>query len=135
MLDVSRLEVFYGEARAIRGVDLRIENGEIASVVGPNGAGKSTLVNALAGLLRDRTGSIEMDGADLMRPAAHQVCEYGIAIVPEGRRIFSGMSVRGQPRARRLSPRRPARTAKSGSRACTSSSPSSASGPSSAPGR
>ena len=93
MLDVSRLEVFYGEARAIRGLDLRIENGEIASVVGPNGAGKSTLVNALAGLLRDRTGSIELDGADLMRPAAHEVCEHGVAIVPEGRRIFSGMSV------------------------------------------
>ena len=93
MLDVSRLEVFYGEARAIRGIDLRMENGEIASVVGPNGAGKSTLVNALAGLVRDRTGSIVLDGADLMRPAAHEVCGHGVAIVPEGRRIFSGMSV------------------------------------------
>jgi branched-chain amino acid transport system ATP-binding protein len=93
LLDVSRLEVFYGEARAIRGIDLRMENGEIASVVGPNGAGKSTLVNALAGLVRDRTGSIVLDGADLMRPAAHEVCDHGVAIVPEGRRIFSGMSV------------------------------------------
>jgi branched-chain amino acid transport system ATP-binding protein len=93
LLDVSRLEVFYGEARALRGVDLRIEDGEIVSVVGPNGAGKSTLVNSLAGLLRDRTGSIELDGVDLMRPAVHEVCDHGLAIVPEGRRIFSGMSV------------------------------------------
>ena len=93
MLDVSRLEVFYGEARALRGVDLRIEDGEIVSVVGPNGAGKSTLVNSLAGLLRDRIGSIELDGVDLMRPAVHEVCDHGLAIVPEGRRIFSGMSV------------------------------------------
>ena len=93
MLDVSRLEVFYGEARALRGVDLRIEDGEIVGVVGPNGAGKSTLVNSLAGLLRDRIGSIELDGVDLMRPAVHEVCDHGLAIVPEGRRIFSGMSV------------------------------------------
>jgi branched-chain amino acid transport system ATP-binding protein len=93
LLDVRGLNVYYGEARAVRGVDLRIEEGEIASVVGPNGAGKSTLVNALAGLLRDRTGEIELDGHDLMRPAGHEVCDFGIAIVPEGRRIFSGMSV------------------------------------------
>jgi branched-chain amino acid transport system ATP-binding protein len=93
LLDVRNLSVYYGEARAVRGVDLRLEEGEITSVVGPNGAGKSTLVNALAGLLRDRTGEIELDGRDLMRPAGHQVCDYGIAIVPEGRRIFSGMSV------------------------------------------
>jgi branched-chain amino acid transport system ATP-binding protein len=93
LLDVRGLSVYYGEARAVRGVDLRIEEGEIASVVGPNGAGKSTLVNALAGLLRDRTGEIELDGHDLMRPRGHEVCDFGIAIVPEGRRIFSGMSV------------------------------------------
>jgi branched-chain amino acid transport system ATP-binding protein len=93
LLDVSRLEVFYGEARAIRGVDLRIEDGEIVSVVGPNGAGKSTLVNALAGLVRDRTGSVELDGVDLLRPPVHEVGDHGLAIVPEGRRIFSGMSV------------------------------------------
>jgi branched-chain amino acid transport system ATP-binding protein len=94
LLDVRKLSVFYGEARALREVDLRIEDGEIASVVGPNGAGKSTLVNAVAGLLRDRRGEIELDGVDLMRPAGHEVCEHGIAIVPEGRRVFAGMTVR-----------------------------------------
>ena len=106
MLDVSRLEVFYGEARAIRGVDLRIEDGEIASVVGPNGAGKSTLVNALAGLLRDRTGSIEMDGADLMRPAAHEVCELRDRDRARGAPDLLRHVGGGQPRARRLPPRR-----------------------------
>jgi branched-chain amino acid transport system ATP-binding protein len=94
MLTVSDLNVYYGEARALRGVALRIDKGEIVSVVGPNGAGKTTLVNALAGLLRDRTGRIELDGADLTRPQSHEVCGHGIAIVPEGRRVFAGMSVR-----------------------------------------
>jgi branched-chain amino acid transport system ATP-binding protein len=94
MLDVSGLSVFYGEARALRAVDLVIEDGELVSVVGPNGAGKTTLVAAIAGLVRDRSGRITLDGLDLMKPRSHEVCEYGIAIVPEGRRLFAGMSVR-----------------------------------------
>src|SRR5262245_55919105 len=93
MLTVEDLEVFYGEARALRGVDLEIGEDEIVSVVGPSGAGKTTLVNAVGGLLRNRTGRIEIDGVDLMKPASHKVCAHGIAIVPEGRRIFAGMSV------------------------------------------
>jgi branched-chain amino acid transport system ATP-binding protein len=93
LLEVRGLNAFYGQARALRGIDLRIEDGALASVVGPNGAGKSTLVKALTGMVRERTGEIVFDGADLMRPAAHEVCEHGIAIVPEGRRIFAGMSV------------------------------------------
>jgi branched-chain amino acid transport system ATP-binding protein len=94
LLDVRKLSAYYGDARALRDVDLKIADGEIACVVGPNGAGKSTLVNAIAGLLRDRTGEIVLDGADLIRPRAHEVCEHGIAIVPEGRRVFAGMTVR-----------------------------------------
>ena len=93
MLAVSGLSVYYGEARALDRVDLEISDGEIVSVVGPNGAGKTTLVNAIAGVLRDRTGAVELDGADLLRPPSHKVCDHGIAIVPEGRRIFAGMSV------------------------------------------
>jgi branched-chain amino acid transport system ATP-binding protein len=93
MLAVRGLSVYYGEARALNGVDLEIGTGEIVSVVGPNGAGKTTLVNAIAGVLRDRTGAIELDGVDLLRPASHEVCDHGIAIVPEGRRVFAGMSV------------------------------------------
>ena len=93
MLAVRGLNVYYGEARALRGVDVEIGSSEVVSVVGPNGAGKTTLVNAIAGVLRDRTGTIELDGVDLLRPASHEVCDYGIALVPEGRRVFAGMSV------------------------------------------
>jgi branched-chain amino acid transport system ATP-binding protein len=94
MLEVKGLSAFYGDAQALRDVDLRIEDGEIVSVVGPNGAGKTTLVNALAGLLTDRVGEIVLGHVDLARVPGHRVCEHGVAIVPEGRRIFAGMSVR-----------------------------------------
>jgi branched-chain amino acid transport system ATP-binding protein len=94
MLEVRRLSAFYGEAQALRDVDLRIADGEMVSVVGPNGAGKTTLVNALAGLLTDREGEILLDRVDLVRVPGHRVCDHGVAIVPEGRRVFAGMSVR-----------------------------------------
>jgi branched-chain amino acid transport system ATP-binding protein len=94
VLEVRGLSVFYGRARALRDVDLRIDEGEIVSVVGPNGAGKTTLVNAIAGLLRDRRGEILVGGVDLTRLPGHGVCSHGVALVPEGRRIFAGMSVR-----------------------------------------
>jgi branched-chain amino acid transport system ATP-binding protein len=93
VLETRKLSVFYGEAQALHDVDLRVEDGEIVSVVGPNGAGKTTLVNALAGLLTDRVGEIVLDGAQLTRVPGHEICSHGIAIVPEGRRIFAGMSV------------------------------------------
>ena len=94
MLEVRGLSVFYGEARAVRDVDLSIEDGEMVGVVGPNGAGKTTLVNAVAGLLQDREGEIVCDGVDLTRLPGHEVCNHGVAIVPEGRRVFAGMTVR-----------------------------------------
>jgi branched-chain amino acid transport system ATP-binding protein len=94
VLEVRGLSAFYGEAQALHGVDLRIDDGEIVSVVGPNGAGKTTLVNAIAGLLTDRDGEIVLDRVDLTRLPGHRVCDQGVAIVPEGRRVFAGMSVR-----------------------------------------
>jgi branched-chain amino acid transport system ATP-binding protein len=94
MLEVRGLSAFYGEAQALHGVDLRIDGGEIVSVVGPNGAGKTTLVNAIAGLLTDRDGEIVLDQVDLTRLPDHKVGDQGVAIVPEGRRVFAGMSVR-----------------------------------------
>ena len=94
MLEVRALDVFYGEARAVWGVDLDVSEGEIVSIVGPNGAGKSTLVNTIAGLHRGVSGSVVMRGADITRLAGHMVCRHGIAIVPEGRRIFPALSVR-----------------------------------------
>jgi branched-chain amino acid transport system ATP-binding protein len=93
MLEVEKLQAFYGEAIALSGVDLRLDRGEIVCVVGPNGAGKSTLVNAIAGLHRSTRGRILMDGTDLSRVAGHRVCEAGIAVVPEGRRLFPKMTV------------------------------------------
>jgi branched-chain amino acid transport system ATP-binding protein len=94
MLEVRELDVFYGDARALEAVTLDVVSGEIVSIVGPNGAGKSTLVNTLCGIHRPARGTITMDGADITRVASHRVCRHGMAIVPEGRRIFPEMSVR-----------------------------------------
>jgi branched-chain amino acid transport system ATP-binding protein len=93
VLDVEGLHAFYGEAVALSGVDLRLDQSEIVCVVGPNGAGKSTLVNAIAGLHRATRGRIVMDGRDLARVEGHRVCDAGVAVVPEGRRLFPQMSV------------------------------------------
>jgi branched-chain amino acid transport system ATP-binding protein len=94
VLSVRGLDVFYGDARALEAIDLDVADGEIVCVVGPNGAGKSTLVNVIAGLLRPASGSISMDGVDIALVPAHRVCRHGLAIVPEGRRIFPEMTVR-----------------------------------------
>jgi branched-chain amino acid transport system ATP-binding protein len=94
MLEVKELNVAYGDAQALWDVSLTIEDREIVTIVGPNGAGKTTLVNALCGIIPTRSGKIILDGKGLTGIAGHRVCEHGVAIVPEGRRIFSGMSVR-----------------------------------------
>jgi branched-chain amino acid transport system ATP-binding protein len=93
MLDVRDLSVFYGEAPALLDVTLTVDDGEILSIVGSNGAGKSTLVNTVAGLLPARSGQIMINGKDVARLPPHRVCEQGVAIVPEGRRIFPAMTV------------------------------------------
>ena len=93
MLEVRELEVAYGAARALWGVSLSVKAGELLCVVGPNGAGKTTLINTLAGILRARAGRIDFEGQDVTHLAAHRFCEAGIALVPEGRRLFTGMSV------------------------------------------
>jgi branched-chain amino acid transport system ATP-binding protein len=93
MLDVRGLNVFYGEAPALIDVTLTVGEGEILSIVGSNGAGKSTLVNTVAGLLPARSGRIVINGKDVSRLPPHRVCEHGVAIVPEGRRIFPAMTV------------------------------------------
>ena len=73
---------------------MRLEGGEIVAVVGPNGAGKSTLVNVIAGLHRARSGQIVVDGTEITTLPSHRYCDQGIAIVPEGRRLFPRMTVR-----------------------------------------
>jgi len=94
VLEVRGLDVSYGDARALESIDLDVAEGEVVCVVGPNGAGKSTLVNSLAGLHRSARGSIRMDGTDIARLPPHRVCQHGLAIVPEGRRVFPHMTVR-----------------------------------------
>jgi len=93
MLEVRDLQVAYGAAPALWGVSLDVRAGELLCVVGPNGAGKTTLINTIAGILRARAGSLVFEGHDITALAPHRFCEAGIAVVPEGRRLFTGMSV------------------------------------------
>ena len=94
MLELQSIRVAYGQATALWDVSLTVQPGELVCVVGPNGAGKSTLINAIAGLHRLSAGSLRYRGQDLSRLAAHRFCAQGIALVPEARRLFTGMSVR-----------------------------------------
>ena len=93
MLELTDVQVAYGAAPALWGVSLQVLPGELVCVVGPNGAGKTTLINTMAGLLRARAGRLAFNGADITTLASHRFCEAGIALVPEGRRLFTGMSV------------------------------------------
>ncbi len=94
MLELDRIQVAYGAATALWEVSIRIAAGELVCVVGPNGAGKTTLINAIAGLNRIGAGELRMDGRNLNRLARNRFCDQGIAIVPEGRRLFTGLTVR-----------------------------------------
>ena len=93
LLEVRNLHVGYGDAPAVWDVSLDVDAGEIVSVIGPNGAGKTTLINAIAGMLRSRQGELRFDGADMRRVRAYGYCGHGIALVPEGRRLFTRMTV------------------------------------------
>jgi branched-chain amino acid transport system ATP-binding protein len=94
MLELRELQVAYGPAPALWGVSLTLRAGELLSIVGPNGAGKTTLINAVAGVLRARAGAIVFEGRDITALAPHRFIAAGIALVPEGRRLFTGMTVR-----------------------------------------
>lgn len=94
LLEINNLNMAYGDAQALWNVSLAVNEGECVTIIGPNGAGKTTLVNALAGIIPARSGQILLDGRDLTQAPAHRVCGFGVAIVPEGRRLFPQMSVR-----------------------------------------
>jgi branched-chain amino acid transport system ATP-binding protein len=94
MYEVANVAVNYGAAAAVSDVHLRIDVGELVVIVGPNGAGKSTLINAMAGLHAVAAGSLTVDGRDITREPPHRFCDRGIAIVPEGRRLFASLTVR-----------------------------------------
>jgi ABC-type branched-subunit amino acid transport system ATPase component len=93
VLEIRDLDAGYGDIRVLSGVTLSVGAGEIVALLGPNGAGKSTLLNAVAGLLRPRAGSVRFEGDDLAAVRPHLIVERGVALVPEGRRLFGGMTV------------------------------------------
>ena len=93
MLELTDIKVNYGAAPALWGVSLQVQSGELVCVVGPNGAGKTTLINAIAGLHKASGGVLRFNGQDLSQLPSHKFCGAGIAIVPEGRRLFTGMTV------------------------------------------
>jgi branched-chain amino acid transport system ATP-binding protein len=94
MLQVRGLRAGYGAAPAIEGVSLEVAAGELVVVVGPNGAGKTTLVNAIAGVHRIESGELTIDGESLAGVPPYRFCERGMALVPEGRRLFTTLTVR-----------------------------------------
>ena len=93
MLKISNAETFYGKIQALRGVDIDVNSGEIVSLIGSNGAGKSTLLMTISGVNKARTGEIVFEGKNIEKYEAHDIVDLGIAQVPEGRRIFSRLTV------------------------------------------
>ncbi|MDC0530227.1 ABC transporter ATP-binding protein [Pelagibacteraceae bacterium] len=93
MLKISNVETFYGKIQALRGVDIDVNLGEIVSLIGSNGAGKSTLLMTISGVNKARTGEIVFEGKNIEKYEAHDIVDLGIAQVPEGRRIFSRLTV------------------------------------------
>jgi branched-chain amino acid transport system ATP-binding protein len=93
MLEISNLNVFYGQSHALRDISLKVNEREIVALVGANGAGKTTLLNTISGLLRPASGSVEFLGKRIDRVSPHKIMTLGICQIPEGRRLFSDMTV------------------------------------------
>jgi branched-chain amino acid transport system ATP-binding protein len=94
ILDVQDVHTYYGNIEALKGVSLKVEQGEIVTLIGSNGAGKTTTLRTIAGVLRPRRGTVRMDESDLTKTPANEIVRLGIAHSPEGRRIFARMTVR-----------------------------------------
>ncbi len=94
LLKVEDLNVYYGSIHAIKGISFEVNEGEIVTLIGANGAGKSTSLNTIAGLLKPRTGKITFCGKNLVGVHAHRIIREGMALCPEGRRVFLQLSVK-----------------------------------------
>jgi branched-chain amino acid transport system ATP-binding protein len=94
MLELSDVHVQYGNIRSLRGVSLRVAEGELVALIGSNGAGKTTTLRTISGLLRPSPGSITFEGADIHRASTDRIVALGVSHCPEGRRIFGSLSVR-----------------------------------------
>lgn len=93
MLSVKDLEVHYGVIKAIKGVSFDVNEGEVIALIGANGAGKTTILHTISGLLKPTAGSVMFEGQDITKVPAHKIVSLGMAHVPEGRRVFSQLSV------------------------------------------
>jgi branched-chain amino acid transport system ATP-binding protein len=94
LLELTSVATFYGKVEALKGVSLHVDEGEIVTLLGANGAGKSTTLRTISGLLKPQSGSVRFDGADIAGLSPRRIVRRGIAHVPEGRRIFPGLTVR-----------------------------------------
>ena len=92
-LAVQGLHAYYGESHVLQGVDLEVRQGEAVALIGRNGAGKTTTIASIVGFLRPRGGSVRVHGADLTGGPPHRIARAGVALVPQGRRIFGDLSV------------------------------------------
>ena len=93
LLHIQNLHTYYGSVQALKGIELEVEEGEIVTLIGANGAGKTTTLRTISGLIRPREGQITLDDQDITRLPAHQIVEAGISHAPEGRQIFSTLTV------------------------------------------
>ena len=93
MLEVNNIHTYYGKIHALKGISLKVEQGEIVTLIGANGAGKTTTLRTISGLLRPHEGGVTMNGEDLIKYPAHELVFKGIAMVPEGRGVFSKLTV------------------------------------------
>jgi branched-chain amino acid transport system ATP-binding protein len=93
LLAVDELHTYYGESHALQGVSLQVNAGEVVCLLGRNGAGKSTTLNSIVGLTPSRRGTVRFDGEEIQRLPAHRIARRGLALVPEDRRIFAGLTV------------------------------------------
>ena len=93
LLKVENIHVYYGSIHAIKGVSFEVNEGEIVTLIGANGAGKSTTLNTVSGLLKPKTGSIEFEGKSIVGVPANKIVSHGLALCPEGRRVFLQMTV------------------------------------------
>jgi branched-chain amino acid transport system ATP-binding protein len=113
MLQVRDLDVFYGDAQALDGVSMDVDEGRIVAIVGANGAGKTSLIRTVAGMLRPARGRIAFRGADITGWPSHRVCDAGIGQVAEGRQVFPTLTVRENLDVAALLPRARSRRADS----------------------